>query len=113
MYRNSLGNQRKQTITTGKSTQLPQYLLECGWASDGRAIAVTQPRRVAVTTLASRVAEERGSVVGDEIGYTVSRSAPALLVTLALLLIYIFEFIVQKNDRFHRNMNCSISLQKF
>lgn len=30
---------------TGKSTQLPQFLLEAGWAKEGKSIAVTQPRR--------------------------------------------------------------------
>ena len=30
---------------TGKSTQLPQFLLEAGWAADGRTIGITQPRR--------------------------------------------------------------------
>ena len=35
----------------GKSTQVPQFLLEAGWASDGRMIGVTQPRRVAVVTV--------------------------------------------------------------
>lgn len=34
-------------------------------------IAVTQPRRVAAVTLATRVAEERGVALGDEIGYAV------------------------------------------
>ncbi len=39
---------------SGKSTQVPQYLLESGWAANGHLIGVTQPRRVAVTTVASR-----------------------------------------------------------
>ena len=39
---------------SGKSTQVPQYLLEAGWAGNGHLIGVTQPRRVAVTTVASR-----------------------------------------------------------
>ncbi|RCN44445.1 helicase protein [Ancylostoma caninum] len=55
----------------GKSTQVPQYLLEAGWANDGRMIGVTQPRRVAVVTLASRVAEEKETILGQDVGYTV------------------------------------------
>lgn len=34
-------------------------------------IAVTQPRRVAVVTVAKRVAEERESQLGSEVGYAV------------------------------------------
>lgn len=34
-------------------------------------IACTQPRRVAATTIAARVAQEAGSVLGDEVGYTI------------------------------------------
>ncbi|GIY26104.1 probable ATP-dependent RNA helicase DHX35 [Caerostris extrusa] len=41
-----------------KSTQIPQYLLESGWFSNDGIIGITQPRRVAATMLASRVAEE-------------------------------------------------------
>ncbi|XP_052062495.1 probable ATP-dependent RNA helicase DHX35 isoform X3 [Mytilus californianus] len=55
----------------GKSTQIPQYLLEAGWAEKGYLTGVTQPRRVAAVTVASRVAEERGSILGAEVGYTI------------------------------------------
>jgi len=55
---------------SGKSTQLPQYLLECG-RLDVRRITVTQPRRVAAVTLARRVARERGCSLGREVGYFV------------------------------------------
>lgn len=34
-------------------------------------IGCTQPRRVAATSVATRVAEEVGSVLGDEVGYTI------------------------------------------
>ncbi|XP_058418681.1 probable ATP-dependent RNA helicase DHX35 isoform X3 [Diceros bicornis minor] len=34
----------------GKSTQIPQYLAEAGWTAEGRAVGVTQPRRVAAVT---------------------------------------------------------------
>ncbi|KAJ6611780.1 P-loop containing nucleoside triphosphate hydrolase protein [Mycena sp. CBHHK59/15] len=55
----------------GKTTQLPQYLLESGWADSGNIIACTQPRRVAATSVAGRVATEVGSILGDEVGYTI------------------------------------------
>ncbi|TYZ65878.1 hypothetical protein PybrP1_010816 [[Pythium] brassicae (nom. inval.)] len=56
---------------SGKSTQVPQYLLEAGWAADGKMVACAQPRRVAAVTLAARVAQERGVALGTEVGYAV------------------------------------------
>ncbi|KAJ5151849.1 ATP-dependent RNA helicase DHX35 [Penicillium capsulatum] len=56
---------------SGKTTQLPQYLDQAGWCQDGKTIAVTQPRRVAATTVATRVAEEMHSKVGEDVGYSI------------------------------------------
>ncbi|KAL3087235.1 hypothetical protein niasHT_016655 [Heterodera trifolii] len=56
---------------SGKSTQLPQYLTEFGWAENGRRICITQPRRVAAISLASRVADEMMCRLGDAVGYSV------------------------------------------
>uniref|UniRef100_A0A914LDT8 RNA helicase n=1 Tax=Meloidogyne incognita TaxID=6306 RepID=A0A914LDT8_MELIC len=56
---------------SGKSTQLPQYLAEFGWAQEGKKICITQPRRVAAVTLANRVAEEMMCSLGSEVGYAV------------------------------------------
>ncbi|KIK10561.1 hypothetical protein PISMIDRAFT_61307, partial [Pisolithus microcarpus 441] len=55
---------------SGKTTQVPQYLLEAGMAGKGM-VAVTQPRRVAATSLAARVAAERGVKLGSLVGYSV------------------------------------------
>jgi len=46
---------------SGKSTQLPQFLLSGDLLSGSTAVAVTQPRRVAAVSLARRVAEESGT----------------------------------------------------
>ena len=51
--------------------ELPQYLFEAGWAEEGKCIACTQPRRISAVSVASRVAEEAGSVLGDQVGYTI------------------------------------------
>ena len=51
----------------GKSTQVPQYFLECGFQS----IACTQPRRIACVSLATRVSQETFNKYGQEIGYQV------------------------------------------
>lgn len=56
---------------SGKSTQIPQYLHEAGWTSSGKLVAVVQPRRVAAVTVATRVAEEMGDVLGYITGYTI------------------------------------------
>ena len=37
--------------------------------ADGRMVACTQPRRVAVMTVAARVAEEAGTTLGQAVGY--------------------------------------------
>uniref|UniRef100_A0A3Q3ANC9 RNA helicase n=1 Tax=Kryptolebias marmoratus TaxID=37003 RepID=A0A3Q3ANC9_KRYMA len=55
---------------SGKTTQIPQYLYECGTGRQG-IIAITQPRRVAAISLAGRVAEERRTQLGKLVGYTV------------------------------------------
>ncbi|KAL1306733.1 hypothetical protein AAFC00_005398 [Neodothiora populina] len=56
---------------SGKTTQIPQFLESAGWCADGRMIAVTQPRRVAATTVAARVAEEMRCTLGQEVGYSI------------------------------------------
>jgi len=55
---------------SGKTTQVPQMLLDAGVAG-GKRIVVLQPRRVAARTVASRVAWERGGKLGGEVGYQV------------------------------------------
>lgn len=74
---------------SGKSTQVPQFLYQESWCrrqtvkdhqgdefSVGGTIAITQPRRVAATTLAHRVAQEAGTPLGKgrnhgTVGYSV------------------------------------------
>ncbi|BGP03125.1 Pre-mRNA splicing factor [Rhodotorula toruloides ATCC 204091] len=56
---------------SGKTTQLPQYLYEAGYCSNGQKIGCTQPRRVAAMSVAARVAEEVGCRVGAEVGYSI------------------------------------------
>jgi ATP-dependent RNA helicase DHX8/PRP22 len=55
---------------SGKTTQLTQYLAEAGYTSNGR-IGCTQPRRVAATSVAKRVADEVGCHVGEQVGYSI------------------------------------------
>ncbi|ETS78773.1 ATP-dependent RNA helicase DHX35 [Pestalotiopsis fici W106-1] len=56
---------------SGKTTQIPQFLAEAGWCEDGKIVGITQPRRVAATTVAIRVAEEVGCELGKEVGFSI------------------------------------------
>lgn len=56
---------------SGKTTQIPQYLHEVGYTANGQRIGCTQPRRVAAMSVAARVADEMGTKVGHEVGYSI------------------------------------------
>lgn len=66
---------RSQTVVfcgkagCGKSTQVPQYILDQAPKS---RIVVTQPTRMSTISLARRVAEERKTKLGDEVGYQIA-----------------------------------------
>ena len=55
---------------SGKSTQIPQMLLEHGFLERGEVV-VLQPRRLAARMLARRVAEEVGCGLGETVGYQI------------------------------------------
>lgn len=56
---------------SGKTTQIPQYLYEAGFAEDNKIIGCTQPRRVAAMSVAARVAHEMCVKLGNEVGYAI------------------------------------------
>lgn len=66
---------------SGKSTQLPQYLVDDTKLHDlllpatanttPLRVYITQPRRMAAVAMARRVAEERGAEVGHDVGYAI------------------------------------------
>src|ERR1700754_3877678 len=55
---------------SGKTTQLPKLCLAAGRGEAG-LIGCTQPRRLAARSVATRVAEELGTPVGDKVGFQV------------------------------------------
>ncbi|XP_074597398.1 ATP-dependent RNA helicase pea [Brevipalpus obovatus] len=55
---------------SGKTTQMTQYLADAGYTNKGK-IGCTQPRRVAAMSVAKRVAEEFGCLLGEQVGYTI------------------------------------------
>ena len=54
---------------SGKTTQVPQFLYEAGYAKD-RLIGITEPRRVAAISMSKRVAEEM-NVTEREVSYLI------------------------------------------
>lgn len=69
---------------SGKSTQLPKICLAMGRGVHAR-VGVTQPRRIAATSLAARVARELDVELGREVGYQIrfaDRTCPGTYVKL-------------------------------
>ncbi|XP_065210257.1 ATP-dependent RNA helicase DHX33-like [Planococcus citri] len=69
----------------GKTTQLPQYILESS-LNNGGGIVVTQPRRIAAISIANRVAEEINEQCGQRVGYKIrfyNNTGPRTVLTYA------------------------------
>lgn len=83
---------------SGKTTQLPKIALQLGRGTlnappgQGRLIGHTQPRRIAASSVARRIAEELGTPLGEVVGYKVrfqdrlARGASVKLMTDGILL---------------------------
>jgi ATP-dependent helicase HrpA len=76
---------------SGKTTQLPKIAWQAGCGSKG-LIGHTQPRRLAATSVAKRIAQELGSAPGEHVGYkirfneTMQATATVKLMTDGILL---------------------------
>jgi ATP-dependent helicase HrpB len=76
---------------SGKTTQVPQMLLQAGLLGEGQVV-ILQPRRLAARLLAARVAQELGVKLGREVGYQIrfenvtSRETKIRFVTEGVLL---------------------------
>jgi len=56
---------------SGKTTQVPQFIVEAGYTANGKMCVCTQPRRVAAMSVARRVADEMDVQIGEEVGYSI------------------------------------------
>ncbi|WP_420476474.1 ATP-dependent RNA helicase HrpA [Noviherbaspirillum sp. ST9] len=76
---------------SGKTTQLPKICLELGRGQKG-LIGHTQPRRIAASSTAKRIAQELGTPLGEHVGFkvrftdTLSKGASVKLMTDGILL---------------------------
>ncbi len=76
---------------SGKTTQLPKICLELGRGQKG-LIGHTQPRRIAASSTAKRIAQELNSPLGENVGFkvrftdTLSKGASVKLMTDGILL---------------------------
>lgn len=106
----------------GKTTRVPPAILDAGLAGR-RSILVLQPRRLAARACARRMAFERGTPLGQEVGYHVRldrRSGPntrILVVTEGILLRmlqddpFLESVAVVVFDEFHeRNLQSDLAL---
>ena len=52
---------------SGKTTQIPQFMVEAGICKGNQLVACTQPRRVAAISVAQRVADEMDVQIGQHV----------------------------------------------
>jgi ATP-dependent helicase HrpB len=97
---------------SGKTTRVAPALIE-RFAKDNRRIVLLQPRRIAVQTVASRIADEVGCRVGQQVGYAIrfdskfNRDTQLLIATEGILTRMIVDDIALSDisvvifDEFH------------
>jgi ATP-dependent helicase HrpB len=106
----------------GKTTRVPPALLDAG-LSGGKAVVMLEPRRIAARAAARRIAFERGTELGGEVGYHVrferkaSRGTRILVVTEGLLVRmlqddpFLSDFGAVVFDEFHeRSLHTDLAL---
>lgn len=112
----------KAPTGAGKTTRVPPAILDAGLANHG-SVVMLEPRRIAARASARRIAQERGTRLGGEVGYRVrfdeqaSSDTRLLVVTDGILLrkLQVDPFLegiqVVVFDEFHeRNLNSDLTL---
>lgn len=92
---------------SGKTTQLPKICLELGFGRKA-LIAHTQPRRVAASSVASRIAEEMQVELGQQVGYQVRFKDHSTDNTLLKLMTDGVLLAEIPRDRFLEKYDCII-----
>lgn len=92
---------------SGKTTQLPKMCLEAGRGIFGK-IGCTQPRRIAATSLAKRVAQELNCQLGREVGYKIRFEEKTEKITLIQFITDGILLAEIQGDRFLNEYDCII-----
>lgn len=100
-----LKNHKRLVLTaptgSGKSTQVPQMLLDGGLLGDGQ-VAVLQPRRLPTRMLATWVAQARNVKLGAEVGYQMRLDN---VTSAATRICYVTEGILLRRMLADRQLN--------
>lgn len=92
---------------SGKTTQLPKMCLEAGYGHN-RKIGHTQPRRLAVRAMATRIAQELEVPLGEQVGFQVrfsDKTSPSTMLKVMTEGILLSEI---QNDRDLLQYDCLI-----
>ena len=106
----------------GKTTQIAQFISEAGYSATRKLIACTQPRQMAATSVARRVADEMDVTLGEQVGYSIrfeDCAGPKTLIKCACTMYHnpdsdrwtrgavgFSEVVGQTNDPGQTSMNC-------
>ena len=92
---------------SGKTTQLPKLCVDAG-QGQAAIIACTQPRRIAATSMAQRVAEELNVELGTTVGYKIRFSEKSSEKTIIQMMTDGILLTEIQRDRFLRNYDTII-----